>query len=93
MSVQVVNSSRILSDRCEHQARAVGGGRWVVSFLPGRTLTLEQAVSAVQLAEFTWSAAELAHALGLTAREAVHFALTEPAWPACFFRDGEGRAR
>ncbi|MBF6439277.1 hypothetical protein [Nocardia cyriacigeorgica] len=93
MSVQVVNSSRILSDRCEHQARSVGQGRWVVSFLPGRTLTLEQAVAALQFAEFTSGATEFAHAFGLTTREALHFALSEPAWPAHFFRNEHGRTR
>jgi hypothetical protein len=81
MSVQVVNGARVISDRCDHQARSVGQGGWVVSFLPGRTLSQEQAVAALQFAEFVCGAGESARMLGLTTREAVHFALAEPTWP------------
>ncbi|AHH20603.1 hypothetical protein NONO_c58260 [Nocardia nova SH22a] len=87
MSVQVVDGVRIISDRCAHQARSVGHGGWAVSFLPGRTLTLAQALDAVRFAEFVDSASVFAKSLGLTTREAVHFALDEPAWPVRFFRN------
>ncbi|TLF77364.1 hypothetical protein FEK34_13500 [Nocardia cyriacigeorgica] len=86
MSVQVVNGVRLISDRCAHQARSVGQGGWVVSFLPGRTLNLEQAVAALHVAEFACGAANSAQALGLTVREAVHLASSEPAWPSRSFR-------
>ncbi|MFI1460311.1 hypothetical protein [Nocardia carnea] len=92
MSVQVVNGVRVVSDRCAHQARSVGQGGWVVSFLPGRTLDFTQAVAALRFAEFVCRAGEFASALGLTTREAVHLALTEP--PSAFRACGnEGRAR
>ena len=82
MSVQVIDRKRVVGDRSEHHARTVGDDRWVVSFLPGRTLTLEQAVAAVQFAEFVCDAAEYARSLGLTTREAVHYVLAEPLWKA-----------
>lgn len=78
MSVQVVNGVQVISDRCAHRASSVGQGGWVVSYLPGRTLTLPQAVAALQFAEFAHGAYIFARTFGLTTREAVHFALAEP---------------
>jgi len=75
MSVQVVDNQRIVSDRSDHHARSVGDGGWVVSFLPGRTLTLEQAVAAMQVAEVVGELAKLTHLLGLTPLEAVGHAV------------------
>src|SRR5438445_10419826 len=51
MAVQVIGRSLMTSDQTEHQAKSVGTGGWVVSFLPGRTLTIEQATAAMQAAE------------------------------------------
>lgn len=51
MAVQVVGGSLMTSDHTGHQARSVGAGGWVVSFMPGRTLTIEQATAAMQAAE------------------------------------------
>lgn len=39
------------SDRTRHTARAADGGGWTVSWLPGRTLTQNQAVTAMTIAE------------------------------------------
>ncbi|MFI6867156.1 hypothetical protein [Nocardia sp. NPDC050406] len=65
----------------QHHARCVGGDRWVVSWLPGRTLSGQQAVTAMTIAstvaehpptEAEWVILDgLALELGLTAREAV----------------------
>jgi len=58
----------------EHNARCVGEQGWVVSFLPGRTLTAEQALAAMRLAEFSDSALRIyAEPLGMTAAEAVGY--------------------
>ncbi|QLY34832.1 hypothetical protein H0264_32440 [Nocardia huaxiensis] len=75
------------SDSTQHIARCVGGDRWVVSWLPGRTLSGQQAVTAMTIAstvaDHTPSDAEwvmldgLALGLGLTAREAVGMVRTE----------------
>jgi hypothetical protein len=65
-----------------HSARCVGEDRWVVSWLPGRTLTGEQAVTAMTIASTVashevnaadpeWAVLDdWALELGLTAREA-----------------------
>lgn len=78
----------MISDRCAPQARSVGQGGWVVSFLPGRTLDFGQASAALRLAEFARSAADFAQMLGLTTREAVHLVLTEPASASSTFQNG-----
>ncbi|MRH90964.1 hypothetical protein GFY24_26580 [Nocardia sp. SYP-A9097] len=75
------------SDSTTHIARCVGGDRWVVSWLPGRTLSGQQAVTAMTiastLADYTLSDTEwvvldgLALELGLTAREAVGMVASE----------------
>ncbi|WP_162473341.1 hypothetical protein [Nocardia nova] len=49
----------------------------MVSFLPGRTLTTQQAVAALQIAEMTGELARLTPFVGLTPLEAVGFAM----WP------------
>jgi len=46
----------------------------VVSFLPGRTLTKAQALSAIQIADSAAAAAKLASHIGLTTLEAVGLA-------------------
>ncbi|MFI5781229.1 hypothetical protein [Nocardia sp. NPDC051570] len=79
MSVQV-DQAWIVSDRSAHRAKSVGMGGWAVSFLPGRTLTKEQAIRAIQIAEMVTATAELAQDVGLTAIEAVQLAVIEPPW-------------
>jgi hypothetical protein len=70
------------SNVTDHSARCVGEDRWVVSWLPGRTLTGEQAVTAMTIASTVgshevkfddpeWAVLDdWALELGLTAREA-----------------------
>ncbi len=80
MAVQVVGRSLMTSDQTPHQARSVGTGGWVVSFLPGRTLTLEQATAALQAAEAVAAVRELSGSVGLTPLETVGLAMQEPPW-------------
>ncbi|BCK59161.1 hypothetical protein [Nocardia wallacei] len=80
MAVQVVGRSLMTSDQTPHQARCVGQGGWVVSFLPGRTLTLEQATAALQAAEAVSAVRALADRVGLTPLETVGLAMQEPPW-------------
>ncbi|MEV5648185.1 hypothetical protein AB0L57_08035 [Nocardia sp. NPDC052254] len=80
MAVQVVGRSLMTSDQTPHQARSVGIGGWVVSFLPGRTLTLEQATAALQAAEAVTAVRSLANRVGLTPLETVGLAMQEPPW-------------
>lgn len=70
MTIQVFKS-QITSDQTQHHARSVGVGGWVVSWLPGRTISIEQAVAAIQLAEAVAGLAALAALLGLSPCEAV----------------------
>ncbi|MEV6768110.1 hypothetical protein AB0N05_05695 [Nocardia sp. NPDC051030] len=87
MAIEVVSASMMTSDMTPHIARCVGGDRWVVSWLPGRTLSGQQAVTAMTIAstvtdhtpsESEWAFLDgLALALGLTAREAVGMVATE----------------
>jgi hypothetical protein len=46
------------SDLTRHTARAAAGGGWTVSWLPGRTLTQSQAVTAMTIAEAVKAHAE-----------------------------------
>ncbi|MEV4129690.1 hypothetical protein [Nocardia sp. NPDC049707] len=80
MTIRSINSSLMTSDQTEHQAKSVGDGGWVVSFLPGRTLTIEQATAAMQAAEAAAVVGMLAGAVGLTALETVGLALQESPW-------------
>lgn len=80
MAVQVVGRSLMTSDQTPHQARSVGTGGWVVSFLPGRTLTLEQATAALQAAEAVAAVRALSCSVGLTPLETVGLAMQEPPW-------------
>ncbi|MQY28078.1 hypothetical protein [Nocardia aurantia] len=86
MAIEVVSSSIMTSDMTRHIARCVGGDRWVVSWLPGRTLSGQQAVTAMKLAsrgdreptEAEWTVLDgMALELGLTGREAVLMIATE----------------
>ncbi|MFE3196298.1 hypothetical protein ACFXHA_45385 [Nocardia sp. NPDC059240] len=76
MTIQV-SESLITSDQTEHRARSVGLGGWVVSWLPGRTITTEQAVAAMQLAEAVGVLTAWAAILGLPPCEAVGKAMLE----------------
>ncbi|WP_040791416.1 hypothetical protein [Nocardia paucivorans] len=88
MAIEVVSSSIMTSDVTPHIARCVGGDMWVVSWLPGRTLTGRQAMAAMTVAgmvatagrpiEGDWSPLDdLAHVLGLTGREAAFLVAVE----------------
>jgi hypothetical protein len=75
------------SDLTQHIARCVGGDRWVVSWLPGRTVTGQQAVTAMTIAatvsdrepsDAEWAQLEsMALELGLTAREVMYMVHSE----------------
>lgn len=80
MALHVIDRSLMTSDRTDHQAKSVGTGGWVVSFLPGRTLTLEQAAAAMQAAEAVATVDRLAGQVGLTTLEAVGLAMRESPW-------------
>lgn len=84
MAVQVIGSSLMTSDLTPHRARSVGQEGWVVSYLPGRTLTCAQAVAALRVAEVVPSlldtVGELADEVGLTALEAVGMAVRLAPW-------------
>ncbi|MDE1668356.1 hypothetical protein LTT66_23215 [Nocardia gipuzkoensis] len=88
MAIEVVSASTMTSDETSHMARCVGGDRWVVSWLPGRTLTGRQAVTAMTIASIVatspipstaeWAMLDdLALVLGLTANEAVFMVAAE----------------
>lgn len=70
MTIEVFESL-ITSDQTQHHTRSVGLGGWVVPWLPGRTISIEQAVAAIQLAEAVAGLAALAALLGLSPCEAV----------------------
>lgn len=70
--------SLIMSDRTDHIARSVEQGRWAVSFLPGRTLSQEQAHAAISLADTVPELTKLAQSLGLTPCEAIGQAMFGP---------------
>ncbi|MEC3915519.1 hypothetical protein [Nocardia sp. CDC160] len=76
MTIQVTHSL-ITSDQTQHRARSVGQGGWAVSWLPGRTITTEQAVVAMQLAEAVSVLPAFAGILGLPPCEAVGKALLD----------------
>lgn len=80
MSLQTVGKSLMTSDQTEHQARSVGDNGWVVSYLPGRTLSREQAVAAMRAAEAVAVVNATAILVGLTTLEAVGLALQESPW-------------
>lgn len=80
MAVQVVRQSLMTSDQTEHQAKSVGDGKWVVSFLPGRTLSYEQAAAALQAAEAVAAVNATADLVGMTTLETVGLALQESPW-------------
>ena len=80
MALQVIGQSLMTSDQTEHQAKSVGSGGWVVSFLPGRTLTIEQATAAIQAAEAVAAVRTLAGQVGLTTMETVGLAIQESPW-------------
>ncbi|WP_067884685.1 hypothetical protein [Nocardia vaccinii] len=84
MAVHVIGSSLMTSDCTPHRARSVGQEGWVVSYLPGRTLTCAQAVAALQVAEavppLLDSVAGLATKVGLTLLEALGMAINQQPW-------------
>ena len=88
MAIEVVTSSIMTSDVTPHVARCVGDDYWVVSWLPGRTVTGRQAMAAMTVAvavataglpiDGCWSQLDaLARELGLTGREAAYLVTVE----------------
>ncbi len=93
MAVELYSGSLMASNVTPHTARCVGDDHWVVSWLPGRTLSGDQAVAAMSIAsalagrdacgaaacgESEWAVLDSwALALGLTAREAAHLVANE----------------
>lgn len=89
MSINTVDEKSMTSNLTQHQARAAGQGGWVVSFLPGRILTTDQASAALRAAE-EWMAIQADAAyLGLTGLELAGLAEVECTWPP----PGPGRLR
>lgn len=84
MAVSVIASSLMTSDLTPHRARSVGHQSWVVSYLPGRTLTCAQAVAALQVAEVVpallGAVGNLAEGIGLTPLEALGMAIQQAPW-------------
>ncbi|QIS16804.1 hypothetical protein [Nocardia arthritidis] len=72
------------SDLSPHQARSVGQESWVVSYLPGRTLTGAQAVAAMQVADvvppLVAAVGAFADDVGLTTLEAVGMVVWQAPW-------------
>jgi hypothetical protein len=89
-----INDRDMTSDQTPHGARPASGGahQWEMSWLPGRRLTRNEAITAMVLAETTSTAdtSELdrmrpfiqgwADELGLTADQAVTRIAVRPAW-------------
>lgn len=92
MSVQLIGGSLMLSDQTEHRAKSVGDGRWVVSYLPGRTLDTQQATAAMQVAEITTYLESWARLIGLTGLEAAGMAIAVSAAASRHHAAGFGRA-
>lgn len=88
MAVHVVGRSLMTSDQTEHQAKSVGDGGWVVSFLPGRTLDAQQATAAMQVADIASDLESWARLLGLTGPEAVGLVVAARAAPKPSTRRG-----
>ncbi|WP_280414960.1 hypothetical protein [Nocardia carnea] len=80
MTVRVIDNSLMLSDHTKHHARSTGNDGWVVSYLPGRTLSRAQAEASLLVLEDI--AALRAHAglLGLTVLEVMGMAAKECPW-------------
>ncbi len=73
-----VTGTLITSDQTNHSARSVGQTRWVVSYLPGRTVGIEQAVAALRIAEVVDELTALTRLLALTPCEAIGQAMLQP---------------
>ncbi|WP_228799087.1 hypothetical protein [Nocardia cyriacigeorgica] len=72
----VESDGHLISEGTSHHADYVGQDRWVVDFLPGRQLSVEQAIAAMRIA-IAPERPEVdrwAGLLGLTAAEARGFA-------------------
>jgi len=81
MSIEDDENPLMTSFRTRHQARNVGQGGWVVSFLPGRTFSQDQAIAALRAAD-EWAAIQAcASLLGLTALELAGMVADECTWP------------
>jgi hypothetical protein len=76
-----IGTAEMSSDDTPHRAKWVGEDNWAVSYLPGRTLSTDQAVMALQIAGAVHLVDAWAAKLGLTAREAFGLAATACTWP------------
>ena len=63
--------------RSPHHARSVGQDQWVISYLPGRTLSRDQARAALRVAEELHTLRSCAAELGLTVIELVGLAMMD----------------
>ncbi|MQY24338.1 hypothetical protein NRB20_74730 [Nocardia sp. RB20] len=79
MAVRITRS-RIVSDVTSHYASSAGVGGWTVSFLPGRRLSREQALTALRAAEEFARIQSQASTLGLTGLELVGLAESRCPW-------------
>lgn len=81
MAITSHSPALMTSNQTGHQAKSIGDGSWAVSYLPGRTLTTDQAAAAIQAAEIVAVISDLARRLGLTALETITMAIQSPPWP------------
>lgn len=72
----IETAGHLVSEATEHHADYVGQDRWVLDFLPGRTLTRAQAMAGMRIAVAPehFEVGQWAGLLGLTGSEAVGFA-------------------
>ncbi|NKY33876.1 hypothetical protein HGA13_12410 [Nocardia speluncae] len=82
MTVRVIDNSLMLSDHTKHHARSTGNDGWVVSYLPGRTLSRAQAEAALLALEDITALRAHAGLLGLTVLEIMGMAARECLWSA-----------
>lgn len=78
MSIEVT-LGLIRSDMTDHHALPAGQGFWAVSYLPGRILSTEQAVTAIEIAGYAAYLTRAARSLGLSGGEAIGLAAITPA--------------
>jgi hypothetical protein len=71
------SEAEMISAETGHRARSVGQEQWVVSYLPGRTLSADQARAALRVAEELDTLRGYAAGLGLTVLELVGLAMMD----------------
>jgi hypothetical protein len=94
VAIEVISAETMTSNATSHSARCVGEDRWTVTWLPGRVLSGEQAVTAMTIAstvaghqapatdplsDAEWAVLDdWALELGITAAEAAALLAVEP---------------